>query len=1625
MPQLIEKSVLSSVHMRAVPDKPQGLKQYPLPPTQGSAHSLTVHGQLGILAVGQLTQANETVTAQEPAGVAETQSAPFARNTQRGDARRLQRQLPLAPRETPARVHLDVKGKPLFRDFKPTALGHLLSNTLGHAGQTYQASHSDKRDQFLLDAQGYLLHLRQSPETVFVVRSSQTQGRVADSSHSQRLMVQSAAIQVVGEPQGTSLATLPLAHRGHLTGIHQDRYGQRWCLHEQQLYKFDDTREGWVLSQGTEGMKFSTLLIQGDGELYGQLESGLLSLSSPGGPQVALPGSVKAFSVSADQHVAVLSGDQDQVLQLFNLEQDPPVPTLSVPVKLNGGLAQAKSIALSQDHLFIADAQGRLYSVRRDTLDLGGLDLKPQPYIYPNGEGLYGNKQVAGFLSGDEGQVHALISDRSGQVHAHCMDGESLRLSGGWNLSDALVLHNRRGLPVGMAPTPADTLDLDHLGRIGLSEQQIKRWDTASQNWKDTGIKDVERLQRGSDGKAYLLQDGVLKKLDVSRKPNSLAFGGSGALNQLPRSATVAVSDNVGGLEGRRVSAFAMLNDKQFVVLDDQYRFTVHHREGEPTALRFPPNLVGKITSLALDEHHHLYALSDRGGLLVMSKDDWQARDDITRSAAVWKWVEIPAAGDLKSIRTADNNRLLAIRSGRNDRLPVELKDKIWQPWVPKPADQNPFDDLAKRLRGSEKVARLPGTGLTVSANVNYLGRSAAENATAVSTREFILANIFKPTLETPRVLKNIGHYIQHQYQGRKGLGPLYASESAVFKRLEEISHNTRPTAPGQDLKSRIARLNLGQEGRALQQGLETFRGELQENSYRALKHLGQQHGQSTLLRQNVGLLNIQGEVSAPSRRRDLSTTLGQFSEKLNVNSSGHDLLKELKPALSLLASPKQNRTSTLLGTLQINGMQLSHQKVNVPLGQRRDAGDSQALTKARLALDAVTLVDLEQLLRTVEALHPDTDNRVELKELQQHFEQQLMGAYDTHQVKQITDMGFTDHVNLEAAYDGIKAFLNGFKKADHAVSVNLRAATGSKTQTELAEVLKTTLKHLNPDDEIALQRSYGLNLSTPSIGLSKQPLGPSATVGSVRNYGFSAERGDKGLTVCLQRDGSMSATLGMGVGVDLWPGFFDAEKLGQFTDINLGNNRSLTPSFRLGADVSVNSTTTQRNAVVFVVPDEDIDHFVDNLFSGDLNPFEVMRKGIDHATQKSLRFNVDLNTGATAELRAGVGVSKKGSSPLSAAMRIGVGSTVNVNLLSYSSYSVEQRNNQEQTQESSKNRPRLLNSMGASASAKAQINGSYTTAQNNSLGGGVALGGSAGVGLDNKTTKRIKFTFKEAAPLTDKNLGELASTLSAAFKDTASQQALARLADRRLPTYAGLSSQEAVNRHLAGLNSYFAGKFEENDRQYAALRALLRSTQQHEAAHLQYSLLDSGRFESAYTNLSRLNEQGVISKIMGLVSAHHSPSNAEKVSSLLQQDATLNSLLKHLQASTGTLAKVRLELKDSIQDEIHKRSRNGELSQNDLAALLSDRNNMRIKTITVSQSASKPEGFTAPVPIVSYSSSASLSVTKVLGKIDFSYGKDEDIPKSYVLEGELSNPSEAFKSIVGALEKSGLELNR
>lgn len=388
------------------------------------------------------------------------------------------------------------------------------------------------------------------------------------------------------------------------------------------------------------------------------------------------------------------------------------------------------------------------------------------------------------------------------------------------------------------APVGADRLHLDRAGLVGLSAGRIQRWDATPQCWKDAGIKDVDRLQRGADSNAYVLKGGKLLRLDVTPKHPNVAFDHNTALAQIARSTKVAMGKEIEGLENRVVTAFAMVSDKRFVALDDQNRLTAHSKDHKPIDLDTSA-IDGDIKEMALDEKHNLYALSSTGKLYCMPREAWQA----TRFEASWrpKWtpLTVPDGQPVKALYSNDDNRLsIRVEDAAGQGL-MQLKEGQWQAFEQRPVEKNGLNDVYNRITRAQKARRIPGTGLTTNLDINAFGRSGMEKSNRPTASEAIRANVYQHTLEPPRWMKNVGNNIQHRYHGREGLKELYKKELIAFKQLELIHEaGGTPPTPGNDLKARIARLQLGPEGAELAKELEVFRDELEKHARRRWRTL-------------------------------------------------------------------------------------------------------------------------------------------------------------------------------------------------------------------------------------------------------------------------------------------------------------------------------------------------------------------------------------------------------------------------------------------------------------------------------------------------------------------------------------------------------------------------------------------------------------------------------------------------------------------------------------------------------------------------------------------------------------------------------------------------------------------
>jgi hypothetical protein len=1553
-------------------------------------------------------------------------------------------------------LSLDRDGQLQVGRMDPPALADIVQSKLKTANNSFVALHSesgaDSHEHVLLDNKGNLLHLKQSDTATTLLRSSQTSDAhqfLKDfTDAAPQLRNQNGSLGLYGQNTqiGKEILSAPgKAQFSHLTGVHEDHNGQQLRLHDDKLYRFDPATKGWQAHPELAEQTFSALSTQGNGKTYGLTDNAVVDLSSEG-PRQYPASNIKAFSVSREGEAALLNvKDDKQSLGLIDLSANPATAlTASIDLKLADD-ADITSIALTKDALLLSDTQGRLYSVDRQQLSDGRteLSLTPEQAITHPDVNLGVTHHAEALIGDDQGQVHAMIKDPAGHTHALPVDTASGSLKAGWNLTDAMVLNNTRGLP-SVTPTQSNTFDLGRHGKVGLENQQVQRWDAATRAWGHTEIKDVSHLSIGLDSRAYMIQDGTLKKLEVSQAPAPQSFGRDYALSQATQTTQVSAGSDIAGLEGRTITGFAMINPEHFVALDDTGKLTAHHEKGAMTELS-TEGLNGSIKSLALDQNSDLYALNDKGEAFQLDKEDWQASEAKPRPEAQWKKIATPDDEPLGSLRTGDDQQLNATLLHGDDKPLARLNNHDWKAVEPSQG-KDVLSELHGRISDGEVRKRIPGTGLIAKFSTTVLGRGGMESKNRTSSGEFITAHVFKPTLEMPRWMKATGDSLVHTAKGRDGLNDVYQAEGKVFKRLEAIADaNTPVPAKGEDLKSRIARLDLGPEGKGLVEQLEGFRSELENHAYKSTVHLGQEYGQlkAVPFRQFEGLLNQHGEFNPPSTRTALSMGLSDVARKLNINSSDHNLMQELQGALKKIAPSDENRTGELLGKLEEKGMNISHQKEEIPLGRRRNPGDDLALTKARLALDVVALKDLSDLVGKIEneqkqaqeplpqqAQHePPRMRTAQLMEYRDGLLQLRDVQYEEHPVKQVTDMGFRGHASLESTYDGIKAFINGFSKTDHAISTNLRAATGSTTQKELAGTLTSALKQLDSDDEISIQRSYGANLSTPFIAPVGKPMGPfpSGGVGASRSYTLNAERDGEGVKVYMIREGSLTGSGGLGAGRNLLLDMTGKESNNK--KLPTDSDRSFLPAFRLDGELSATGTGRERNALVFNIADEDLGKFVDGMISGKTTPMELMKSGYAHEVEKGRNFNFDVVLSATADGRAGIGLSEDGSTPLSSAARLTGGASVSVNLMNYSDYSLKSTSDDTRVRrEGGMNRPRFLNSLTAGTHFRGQLVGGQdippptgSTAEAGALGINLPAAYSKSVTVESKTTKRMKFQFSEALPLKDSDVGKISDGLKSAFKDKATEKALAQLGEQaKAPA---TDPDKAIDAHLEGLESLFADKTPHNDEQHAAKRALTRAGHQHAAAKSHHNMLDSARFESSYTNMSRLDEKSLLTQLTMGLNPNHVQSNAERIAGFMEQDPKLKALIGNLKSSMGTLARVRLELKDGPSDSVHIGSRNGTLTHGDLTKMLDNRDNMRLKSITVYHSATQPDSFTTPTPLLSASSGAALTITKTVGQVNFTYGEDESVPKAYTLAGDIAKTDTGTKALLTELKDAGLQL--
>ncbi|MBP2850155.1 AvrE-family type 3 secretion system effector [Dickeya oryzae] len=1526
-------------------------------------------------------------------------------------------------------ISLDKKGRLELGEGVSDHLKTLLSQTLGKNALPFVAHQASGNgsQHVLMDKSGRLFSLHLTGDRMVALHSSAPlqAGKAAqalsgkhqasfalamDDTHIRASVVNHSGVTTINLPQpGQAVKAL-------LTGGHTDPSNENLTLriHDKALYSLN-ADQVWEKKSDTP---HSHLASQADGKLYAVKGDKTLANLSAGQESLPFADKIKSFFANAQHNVALLTEKEDSTVQLHLLPKaDAPADQhLTLNLKLEGPVAlargseqvNARAVGLEGHRLFVADDEGQVFV---GTLPSAGDNtVKLEPYHSPALNAVLGeHHKVQGFVADEHGAMHAQVNDAAGQKHlAPLADGskpgETEGFKPGWNLSDVLVVDNQAGLTK-QAPPAHEVMDMGRLGAMALHDGKIHYLDITTQSWTKTEVG-ATQLARGLDNQAYVLDEGQVKKLSINQKADSVTHGDNNVFAVTQGRNSPSAGDPLSGPDKNSgTRALAVVDGNKYVTATAQGALQLHLNKPGLQRAAIPPQplptagLSGEVKDLALDKEQNLFALTSDGQVFRLDKQALQGHAE-TRASSQWQLVALPDNVKAERLSTSKNHEPMIVDDGHQQH---SLTAEGWKTATPETPDTHAPRAAAAaydRLAGATKAVHIPLTHLTGKVEAQVLGRSGMEGHKTNSHFGDFLGAYVKETVK--EIARKPIDAAQHHLKGREGLSPLYDTQANLFKKLELAVSSHRWSAKREDLQSRLEKLDLGEAGKPLLAALNSFQNDLEMSAAKS----------ATLLGKHQGVLQPGGEVNNTFK----PSAFKAVAQAINDKRSGNDLSVALSTVINAAPLSKDSKAGALLNTFVDKKVDMSYQSDSVATGPRRDLGDAMALTKSRLALDVMTASDLHGIVDKLTAFSGKQPTTADLKPVHAALSALRDHHYGDNDVKKVTDMGFTRFGALEADYDAVKTFTHAFSNEKSAVNLTSRTSLDASDKAGLASKLKETILSLDNGESLAVNRSYNAGASTfyvPAkakvmLNATAFPIVPNGGVTGDRAYSLTFSRSDNGIDVNFGRNGGLNAKVGVSTGQI--PN--DAKKSFDFDD----KKHTVTLDVRFGGSLSAGLGTVQQHGLKFTLSEKELPGFIDNLMEGKVNPLELVAKGNDHRVKEGFSIKFDVDAALTADARAEVNLtdkpaaSKKGKVPTSAT-RFSVGVGAGANLMSASHEHSTVRGAFTEQNATTNNRARFMNqvNVGANATAFAGItrpdpNGAWVAP--------LTTGASATMTVDTKTNHSISMQFKPAQPLEHREMDNLLTALKKKFTDPETQQVLK-----------GVKALTDVGEQLAILNTHFDAKTPADDGQYGAIRDLQAKVRQHDAAGKQGVTLDSASYSTTYADLAKLDSNGIFHALRKLVSDNLPPTNAERIHGFMEENPALKAVVQKMQSLTNATAGVSLELKDEVKARVEKGIQNNTLGKDDIAAIFRDSNNLRIKSVDFTQTVKNKEGLAFPLPIVSAGSSADVSMTKLLGKINFSYGQNQNNPASFSLEGAIAKASPDVSQAVNHLHQQGITL--
>ncbi|WP_034946191.1 AvrE-family type 3 secretion system effector [Erwinia oleae] len=1552
--------------------------------------------------------------------------------------------------EAAVKLRLDEGKATLLRG--PAIRVELLKQTIGRDKQHYQdiASSSDNQQHILLEDSGRLLAVHSSTDALTGVASSKIEGKwqrtptpgLASSRSTQRgatdhtLKLSNDNNQVEVSQKGVHTRVpakmkLPdAAILSQLTGVYAQQDGkQSWRIHDKKAYQMAPGGEAWKVATppGLEADKdIAQLSRQGDNQLYCVHDSTRLCNLETHIHSEKMDDKIGKAAVAPDGKALLLLKNETTHKQSLTL-----LPRLDAPANMHQTLTvkpadiELAAIVQDQSHVFAADYQGKL-RVASHADESGELKfsegeaLTLQNRLNNQIKNVVGDTfHVEDVVHGDDRQLHVIVKDRQDRKHAIALNHphDIRHVPSTWNLSDSMVMDFQKGLPQ-LKPEPQDTVSVGQGGLVTLHDDKIHFFNDTTQNWEATEVK-AKAVRCGQDGQAWIrTESNELKRLKMNFTSNKInAEQNAFALSQVKKSFSEDLA--MAGLDKNlELVAIGALDNGRFAALEENGNLHIRHVNADNRRDRQAPvdinhqslqqAMIGaetrgskkqgpveahKAKDMAIGTDNSLFLLSDKGKIFSVAQADW-LKGDLSKM----KMEALPAKiGNNANLEDTiadkfivnQRNRLLAkTTDGKliacerdNDKKTTKWKEINEKDIFPAGDGKNYARKYYDRISSATPEGRVGTSGLTYKQEVNTFGQTGHDGYkvhTPFRTR--LNTFVFRPVVHG-RPVKNMVDLMQHSYGGRQGLNAIYQEQGKQLNALEHhLAHPPR-RIDDQPLDEQISALSIAGAPAWLAE-VQSFSTVLAESAARHATQLKDHYGQD---KNEVS----KGFTAMTNHLNPASTRNGELTDKLTR------LFGEYP------ASNKKHAHAAL-NTLHTKNVKLSHQKAgNVPLGLHRDKYDETGLIKSRLILDGVTSAKLHDLtFRVGEAMKKQGEAKTkELASLEKEFTALRDNGWMDNPITRITRQGFGDNDRLEANYDAMKTMMRAFSEENHAVSVTARTVTRSANNTELAENLRKTILSMEKDESISFSRAYGVTSTVtgvPSIPGNEVFVGVGGRGSLDRGYNLSLTRSEGGINVSFGRDGGGSVTVIGGAGYNILTDHMKSHP------VHIDSKRELSPGVRFGGGISVTPLDLKKqNGVSFEITEAEFPAFIQGLAEGKLDPLSLLDRGINHSVRHGNVMSVSLDANLAGMASVGLPFTSKAEKETPASFRAGLGGYMSANL----AYASRERESSRKEDGNAKGR----SNNHLQAFNRGAIGGNFALPtgviiQNDKGRMPVFSGPAASIqrSVDSTTRHNLSMGTKVPRPLAGTDMDKLTESMGKSFTDPKTAKLMEDLKDpKKDEDKTAMTPKQKLDR----LDAHFTPRNYDsrNNAQRGALRDLDKHIRQQKAWEEGNLLLDSGEHKVTFSNMNKVTGDSLKDNLAKLLGGLLASEAVEKVIQLAENDERLKETLSSLKDNTSATAVVTLEMKDDARDDLEDRLLNGGKVPDDLSQELVDYSKMRVKSIDFTKTQTKSDGFATPAFLLGGSNSASVAMKRSLGKISFSYGKDQDLPTGYTLDGRIA----------------------